>query len=207
MLDKAMPRLADHDARRATIVEALWRVIRQAGIADVSVRTVAAEAGMSPTALRYYFPTQDALLTNAMRELVAVASLRVVPLLEAARDRRGVETMLAELLPVGEQGRADQQIYLAFAAHALAFPGLRGISEETGQGIRRLADRAVEIMIASGELRPDLDPERAAASIDALVQGLTFQGCARPALTSPAELRRTLAEHLDLLCRPPRECE
>jgi len=202
-----MPRRADHDARRATIVEALWQVIQDDGIALASVRSIAAAAGMSPTALRYYFPTQDQLLSTAMTLLVEAASLRVLPLLDAAVDRAGVERMLAELLPVGEQGRGDQQVYLALASHALSSPCLREISDETGAGIRRLARRAVDVLAASGELRPGQDPDRAAAVLDAVIQGLTFQGCARPALTSPEELRRTLSDHLDLICRSQPEAD
>ncbi|MFR9804983.1 TetR/AcrR family transcriptional regulator [Pseudonocardia sp. RS010] len=198
-----MPRLADHDARRATIVEALWRVLRRGGIAGVSVRTVAAEAGLSPTALRYYFPSQEALLQTAMVETVTSGAARVVPLLAAAVDRTGVERMLLELLPVDERQRADPETYLALAAHARSSPALAAISEETGAGIRRLARRAVGILVASGELRPELDPETTACSLDALVQGLIFQGCARPCLTSPAEIRRTLAAYLDQICRQP----
>ncbi|MCE0767884.1 TetR/AcrR family transcriptional regulator [Pseudonocardia kujensis] len=195
-----MPRLADHDARRAEIVEALWRVLRRDGIAGVSVRTVAAEAGLSPTALRYYFPTQDALLQTAMVETVTSGAARVVPLLAQAADRTGVERMLLELLPVDERQRADPEIYLALAAHARSSPALAAISEETGAGIRRLAHRAVGILAGSGELRADLDVETTACCLDALLQGLIFQGCARPCLTSPEEIRRTLTGYLDQIC-------
>lgn len=195
-----MPRLADHDARRAEIVEALWRVLRREGIAGASVRGVAAEAGLSPTALRYYFPTQDVLLQTAMVETVTSGAARVVPLLVEAVDRKGVERMLLELLPVEERQRADPETYLALAAHARSSPALAAISEETGAGIRRLARRAVGVLETSGELRPELDPEATAFCLDALLQGLIFQGCGRPRLTSPEAVRRTLSAYLDQIC-------
>ncbi|WP_433504719.1 TetR/AcrR family transcriptional regulator [Pseudonocardia halophobica] len=195
-----MPRLADHDARRAEIVEALWRVLRRDGLAGVSVRSVAAEAGLSPTTLRYYFPSQDALLQTAMVETVTSGAARVVPLLVEAVDRKGVERMLLELLPVDERQRADPETYLALAAHARSSPALAAISEETGAGIRRLARRAVGVLETSGELRPELDPEATAFCLDALLQGLIFQGSARPRLTSPEAIRRTLAAYLDQIC-------
>lgn len=206
MLDKAVPRLADHDARRAAIVEALWRVVRRRGIDEVSVRTVAAEAGMSPTALRYYFPSQTALLEQAMLDNVASGRDRVVPLLECATDRSGVERMLRELLPTDGRRRADQEIYLAFATLALANPELGRISEATGEGVLRLIARAVEVLAASGELRTDLDRASVVHCLDALVQGLTFQGCARPGTTSPARMHATLGAYLDQICtaRDPR---
>ncbi len=54
-----MPKIVDHDARREEIAQALWRVVRRDGIRAASVRTVAAEAGWSAGAVRYYFPDQD----------------------------------------------------------------------------------------------------------------------------------------------------
>jgi AcrR family transcriptional regulator len=198
-----VPRLADHDARRAGIVEALWLVLRRDGIAGVSVRTVAAEAGLSASALRYYFPTQEALLRTAMVGTVTSGAARVVPLLTEAVDRWGVERMLLELLPVAERQRADPETYLALAAHARSSPALAAISEETGAGIHRLARRAVDVLVASGELRPELDPETTACCLDALIQGLIFQGCARPRLTSPDRIRRTLTAYLDQICGRP----
>jgi AcrR family transcriptional regulator len=198
-----VPRLADHDARRATIVEALWRVIRDCGLHEVSVRTVAAEAGMSPTALRYYFPSQLALLEQAMTDNVGSGRDRVVPLLEAATDRAGVERMLQELLPTDGRRRLDQEVYLAFATRALASPELATISEATGEGVLRLVSRAVAVLAASGELRPELDRTAVAHCLDALVQGLTFQGCARPGTTSPEQMYATLSAYLDQVCVPP----
>ncbi|WP_345413093.1 TetR/AcrR family transcriptional regulator [Pseudonocardia xishanensis] len=197
-----MPRRADHDARRAAIVEALWRVIRRSGLHGVSVRSVAAEAGMSPTALRYYFPSQLALLEQAMTDNVDSGRRRVVPLLVAATDRAGVERMLQELLPTDGRRRFDQEVYLAFATWALADPELAKISEATGEGVLRLIARAVEVLAASGELLPELDRTAVANCLDALVQGLTFQGCARPGTTSPEQMRATLSAYLDLVCVP-----
>jgi AcrR family transcriptional regulator len=196
-----VPRLADHDARRAEIVEALWRVLQQYGIHEVSVRSVAAEAGMSPTALRYYFPSQDTLIETAMAEMVTAASVDVLPRLESARDRAGVEAMLAAVLPIGPEGRRDQEIYLEFSSRSRTSPALAEISERTGAGFRRLARRAIEVLAASGELRPGLDPEPTAACLDAVIQGLIFQGCAHPSVTSAADMRRTLSAYLDQICQ------
>ena len=50
-----MPRVVDHAVRRQELAEALWRVVRRDGVHEVSVRTVADEAGTSPGALRHYF--------------------------------------------------------------------------------------------------------------------------------------------------------
>ena len=65
-----MPRKVDHAERRRELLEALWRVVERAGLAAVSYRDVAAEAGVSVRLVQYYFPTKAELLADAL-ELVA----------------------------------------------------------------------------------------------------------------------------------------
>lgn len=61
-----MPKIVDHEERRRELAEALWRVITASGPQAVSIRTVAAEAGLSAGALRHYFQTREELLVFAM---------------------------------------------------------------------------------------------------------------------------------------------
>ena len=72
-----MPRIVDHAVRREDLARALWRVVRRDGLHAVSVRTVAAEAGTSASALRHYFASQDELLAFALRSIVARAQARL----------------------------------------------------------------------------------------------------------------------------------
>ncbi|MBE2999517.1 TetR family transcriptional regulator C-terminal domain-containing protein [Nocardiopsis sp. HNM0947] len=61
-----MPKIVDHEQRRRDLAQALWRVIANQGPAAVSIRSVAAEAGLSAGALRHYFQTREQLLLFAM---------------------------------------------------------------------------------------------------------------------------------------------
>ena len=61
-----MPKIVDHEQRRRELAEALWRVIADSGPDAVSIRSVAAEAGLSTGALRHYFQTREELLVFAM---------------------------------------------------------------------------------------------------------------------------------------------
>lgn len=61
-----MPKIVDHEERRRSLAEALWRVIADHGPRAVSIRGVAAEAGLSTGALRHYFQTREELLAFAL---------------------------------------------------------------------------------------------------------------------------------------------
>ncbi|MFD2025946.1 TetR/AcrR family transcriptional regulator [Promicromonospora aerolata] len=65
-----MPRVVDHAERRQQIVFALWLVIAQQGIEGVSLRHVAAEAGVSMGRIQHYFGTKEALVLAGCTALV-----------------------------------------------------------------------------------------------------------------------------------------
>ena len=73
-------RRSDPDERRQALVEACVRTLARLGAHGVSVRTICAEAGVSPGLLRYYFAGIDALIAEAYR----MTGDRVAKALDAA---------------------------------------------------------------------------------------------------------------------------
>jgi DNA-binding transcriptional regulator YbjK len=59
-------RRARGEKRRAEIIEATLRVIERDGVAGVTHRTVAAEAGVPTTSTTYHFTSLDDLLTATL---------------------------------------------------------------------------------------------------------------------------------------------
>jgi AcrR family transcriptional regulator len=78
---------AETSATRALIVEATNQLIRDEGYASVSSRRVAAQAGLKPSLVHYYFPTTDDLLVEVSRQ-------------GAAESDRMIEAALASDDPV-----------------------------------------------------------------------------------------------------------
>ena len=66
-----MPKVVDHDRRRAELSEALWRVALRDGFDAVTVRSVALESGWSAGALRHYFPDKAEMVLFAVDLVVA----------------------------------------------------------------------------------------------------------------------------------------
>ena len=85
---RVMPKLVDHDQRRREIAAALTRLIVRVGVEGASVRAVAAEAGWSMGAVRYYFGTQEELLRFA----VTLQDLRTVMLLRRQLSQERTRT-------------------------------------------------------------------------------------------------------------------
>ena len=66
-----MPIQVDIEARLADIAAATLQVADRGGLADVTIRAVAAELDASTTFITNYLPTRAALLTNALRHIEA----------------------------------------------------------------------------------------------------------------------------------------
>jgi AcrR family transcriptional regulator len=190
-----VPKVVDHEQRRRELAEAVWRVIRRNGVDGASVRTVAQEAGWSAGALRHYFRTQSELLDFAI-ELAADQIRQRVGALELADDpRRAVEQLLSELLPLDDERRAENEVWLAFTARALIDPQLRVRHAEIDDALRAASLRAVEMLGLPPGRERGLEAER----LHALLDGLALHGAMRSERLPPRRIVAVLRRHLDEL--------
>src|SRR5258706_11920 len=126
-----MPKTVDHRERRTLIVDALMRVAAARGLEEVSLRHVAAEAGVTSGMVQHYFRTKDEMMAFAflvVRERnearIGEAVGRLGP---APQSRDLIRTMLTELLPMDQTRRADGR----------GAPGLPPPARSAGSGPRR----------------------------------------------------------------------
>ncbi|OZC76592.1 hypothetical protein CH251_06875 [Rhodococcus sp. 06-462-5] len=197
-----MPKIVDHDVRRAEIVAAVWRVIERAGMNGATVRSVAAEAGVSPGSLRYYFSDQGELVLFAAEAMTQ----RVVARLEAhPTDGDGLLRairVLEELLPLDEDRSVEASVWLEAIVRARFDERLAALKTAGWFGSRYLC------RLAWAHLH-DLDrpnspaftfdsaaDERAAAELHTFVDGLTLQAVTYPEQLAADEVRRLLRDHL-----------
>jgi AcrR family transcriptional regulator len=168
-----MPKKVDHRARRALIADALVRVAAQQGLEAVSLRHVAAEAGVSSGMVQHYFRTKDEMMAFA---LVAVRERHQARITEAAAllgadpaPRELLRTMIVALLPLDDESRMYGRVAMAFLAYTAVRPEAgAGLRAESGQMLEFVAD-----LIRAGSAASD--PVGAAATLLALMEGLGVQ--------------------------------
>ncbi|UQA97857.1 TetR family transcriptional regulator C-terminal domain-containing protein [Streptomyces halobius] len=123
-----MPKRVDHAQRRAHIIDALVRVAAAEGLHAVTMRAVAAEAGMSPNLVQYYFETKAQLLHAALERLEQQSHLRWSARLDGlsrpVSAHAFVEAFLAEALPTDEASRAFHLVWTSYAVLAMTDPEL-----------------------------------------------------------------------------------
>jgi AcrR family transcriptional regulator len=133
-----MPRRKDQSARRQQVEAAAERALSRHGAEDIRVSDVAAEAGLSPATVMYYYPTRS--------ELIRVAFQRALDRFVAHRREvvsriddpvTGLVAMLREGFPTG--GDDDEVVPL--------YTGVQAIREdpELAALVRRVTSRQVAL--------------------------------------------------------------
>jgi AcrR family transcriptional regulator len=178
-LEGAVPKRVDREERRGEIAAAVARLAATKGLASVSFREVAAEAGMSVANVQHYFGSKHDMLIGALDRQSATIGTRIVEHLDAlgpsATPLDQIRTIVTAFIPTDETSTAAMRVYHSFAGAAVADPTLR-TTEAFANGravIATLADRLTQAALA-GEVRPEIDPDRDAAKLLALVLGLSL---------------------------------
>lgn len=172
-----MPRVADHDQRRAVVARAFQRLLAAEGLPRVTFSKVATEAGISVGLIQHYFSTKDELLRFAYDDCLRRSADRVA---EHIRDGEAagqpISSMLraglAELLPLDTERIVEYRVERSLWNLSLNDPVLaeaaRGAHHELHGRITTAIDNGKEC----GEVRTEVDSSAAASMITATTRGL-----------------------------------
>ena len=171
-----MPRLIDHTEREIAVAEAAWRVTAREGVRAVSVRGVAAEAGLATASLRRAFPTQASLLAYCL-DLARRRAAGRIAALEQVTDPGSALAVLVELLPLDAERRLEAEVQLALGTAALTDPALRPAADAAHEDVATACRHVVRALVPHGAPADEL---RATAHLHALLDGLALHLVHRP---------------------------
>ena len=160
-----MPRNLDAAARDKAVIDAAWQVIARDGITALTVRRVAAQAGLAPSSLRYTFPSQTVVREKAITAVSQRLTERVAALPGNLTGRAWARAALLELLPLDEQRRLEMEVFLALGMAAMTDATLRPLWNAADAIVREVCARAISA--AGGD---DSHVDR----LHALIDGLAF---------------------------------
>lgn len=176
---------SDRGSRGAHLVlDAVVRVLVRDGLDGLSVRRVAAEAGVSIGAVQHHFPTKDALLIAAADHVTTQFKFRADHLVRHAMAEEGPTAaflafcrLLANAdLTADEDGEdtAASTVWLWYAAKATQ----RGVVAEAFTAGWSLTENYLRGLIA--DLFPRLDAAVEAGHLLAVLDGLAVARAAEP---------------------------
>ncbi|MBT9607404.1 TetR/AcrR family transcriptional regulator [Microbacterium sp.] len=176
MTGDGMPRAArgsyaKGQARRQRIVDEAVLVFGRSGVTSGSLREVAKRVGLTPAGVLHHFATKEELFTEVLRQ-------RDERVRDAAGDPAAhtlVEQM-GKVVAYNATTRGLTSLYTVVVAEASdpEHPAHASFAAR----YRESAARAAELLRAgqaAGEVRPDIDPDRAARLLSAVMDGLQQQ--------------------------------
>lgn len=204
-----MPKIVNVDDRRELVADAVFRVIRERGLTQASLRNVAAEAGLALGSVRHYFDNQAELMEFAFRVNSERIHLRALDKLEVLEDEdlpaeaeallEKCAVVLEELLPIDEVRSADAVVHMEFMLDARTNPTLVDAAQDdyraTGAVVGRVVLQLLESPLAVSGLIPVDEAER----LIGLLDGLSLRLVLQPAWAAPEQGQATLRRHLQTL--------
>ena len=149
-------------SRRDDILDAVDRLLGAGGVHAVTMRKVAAEAGVSLRLVQYYGTNKDTLLTAALYRATerSVARWRR-PLADATSLRAVIEGYFASSLPVDEETRALHRVGVSMELMAVT-----GVEPAASAYQRYLDATAAEFTAACLTALPELGEETTGRIVD-----------------------------------------
>jgi len=199
-----VPKRVDHDQRRTELTAALLRIAATRGLQAVTMREVAAEAGVSLRVVQYYVTDKATLLTAGLAELARRLDRRVKARAAAAGPtpsiREVLELVLGSVLPTDSDSRADSLAWTAYYAVALTDPVLGAAGVQHPDALAAFLTARLVRAQQEGEAPADLDAATEVVLLLALTNGLT--SAVLGGQRSADDALRVLAHQLDRVLGP-----
>ncbi|WP_166138754.1 TetR family transcriptional regulator [Nocardioides ochotonae] len=163
------------------VLDGVLRVLAEQGVGALSVRSVAAAAGVSAAQVQYYYRTKSELVRAAFDH----AGEQLLADIAAAKPTT-LMGVVEQWLPLDDPRERRARVWLAYAAIAAADADLAAASARLDEELRHwFTDQGLS--------------DHAAAQLFALVDGVTLQCLMLPLSARRALVARTMVPFLDQL--------
>ncbi|GAA2334314.1 TetR/AcrR family transcriptional regulator [Streptomyces violaceusniger] len=180
-----MPKIVDHDARRRLIIRSVWSLIGRRGLAAVTMRELAAEAGFANGGLAPYFRDKDEILLAAFRYACEATERRLERAVEEPSGLVALRGLCHELVPLDDTRLLEARVVVAFWDRALYDPRLSSDYEATMQRWRTLMHMYLAQARAAGEVTTSTSDEDIVETLFAVVLGFQVNAVLTPEITTP----------------------
>ena len=191
------PKVGMAPLRREQIVRATIRCLAREGYTRLTMKKVAREAGVSQGILHYYFADKRAMLVATLEAVSRDLDRRVAAAQSrATRDPAArLRALVRACLEVAVRRPEFWVVFLEFWGEMVHDRRLRAVNAEVYARTRRLIARLIAEGTRAGRFRA-IDPQRAAAVVLGLVDGVSLQLTFDPRAFGVAEAARLCDEAL-----------
>jgi AcrR family transcriptional regulator len=194
-----MPKIVDHDRQRETFAEAAMRLIARNGLDGVTMRAVAAEAGLSYGSLFHYFDSKEELLMHAVRTTMERQTRRVNEYSGQYAGLEALEHLLCDDAVTSESSRDVWLVWMAFQYQATLRESFGEMNAELVAGWRQRIRSLLNDAKSDGEIGEEIDTDIEASALWAYSSGIGQLGVLHPDSFPPLRQKALIANYLDKL--------
>jgi DNA-binding transcriptional regulator YbjK len=200
-----MPKIVDHDLQREKFAEATMSLIARHGLEGVTMRAVAAEAGLSYGSLFHYFASKDDLLKHAIRHSTSLQTKRVNEFSNRFSGLKALEHLLCDDAITNESSRESWMVWLTFQYKVALQASFAELHSELIDGWLTRITQLLHDARKAGEISDTLDIDVEAMAVWAYSAGIGQLGLLHPE-SLPAKLqKRLISGYLDKLRQASQE--
>lgn len=172
-----MPKIVDHDLRRADIVRSFLDLASQEGLENVSLRGVASHGDISLRQVQYYFGTKEKLISAGLDTLKQQSDITLNAQWAKTGDVQDALSKLSTLftvaLPTDKASKQFHHLWMSYSLLSLTTQG--AVNETLLDGTHQLEALLVAILqegIDAKTLDPNIHAEHQAKILLGLINGL-----------------------------------
>lgn len=194
-----MPKDVDHDARRAELLEAVWRVVARDGLERATVRVIAKETGWSTGVLAHYFADKDEILVSALHLMYERIAVRWTAKLEGLSGIEALHELVLDNLPLDDERELETKFLMNYWSRVIREGDGVPRPERRGPQLIDLLSDLVREAQQAGEIRGDDEPEDVAEGLLALIDGFSLHALLDPQRLTRERQVELVAREFDLL--------
>ncbi len=191
-----MPKVVDHDERRAAVIEATCQVIARSGIEAATIRGIATAAGCSTGLVTHYFRNKDDIILAAVKHVFGRSRQRAMAELHGP-PMEALERILLDSLPLNETSLLEWRVWLVFWGRAYTNEDL--VLEQSRSYNERIA--TIQELLASAQalemIDAAIDVGMATTQTLAIIDGLGIQGVFSPSPAVRKRLRLAVKDYIE----------
>jgi AcrR family transcriptional regulator len=194
-----VPKDVDHEARRAELLEAVWRVVARDGIERATVRVIAKETGWSTGVLAHYFADKDEILVSALHLMYERIAVRWTTKLEGLSGIEALHELVLDNLPLDDERELETKFLMNYWSRVIRDGDGMPRPERRGPQLIDLLSDLVREAQQAGEIRGDDEPEDVAEGLLALIDGFSLHALLDPQRLTRERQVELVAREFDLL--------
>lgn len=137
--------------RRTEIIHAVWQVIAEQGMGAVTMRSVAAAAGVSVGRIQYWFGSKEEMVHAGLVAMLAGAEAGYRHSVSDADPGRALWELLSHPIPRIDAARVGVSVFHQYAAAAINDPELARLLTEAKAGEEREVARLLVRIVGQVE--------------------------------------------------------